>query len=107
MLLIVILDLYLGYELKFIIKIGCFESNCSQSLQAKKKEIQQSASMDQAFLNKMNINIPLVKEHDHDIKLAKLLATNKQKSIKIFFKLLFLLSYHKLIKMKISFYAEY
>lgn len=51
-------------------------------MQAKKKELKNKSSMDEAFLKKVGINISLVDEHEDDIKLAKLLTQHKQKSKK-------------------------
>ncbi|XP_031789395.1 coiled-coil domain-containing protein 130 homolog [Nasonia vitripennis] len=57
-----------------------YTSNCAlrSIFRTKKKEIQGKATMDQAFLKKMGININLVSEHEDDIKLAKLLSQHKQ-----------------------------
>ncbi|XP_058792614.1 coiled-coil domain-containing protein 130 homolog [Phymastichus coffea] len=57
-----------------------YSSNCAlrSIFRAKKKELQNKAAIDQAFLKKKGINIDLVNEHEDDIRLAKLLAQNKQ-----------------------------
>lgn len=50
-------------------------------LQTRKKELQKKQGLDQMLLKRSGLNIELVKEHEDDVKLAKLLMHKKGNSL--------------------------
>lgn len=65
--------------IKLYAKLSPAKMNLKTALfQARKKELQRAKISDQALLKKTSLSIDLVKEHEDDVKLARLLVQNKK-----------------------------